>query len=217
MSSKKLAVILSGCGFMDGAEIRESVLTLLALDTKKIDYDIYAPDKDQFHVIDHMNGTTVDGKRNVLEESARIARGKVGPLNKLNTNDYDGLVIPGGFGVAKNLCSFATEGAKATVEAEVKEIIVTCHKQKKAITAICIAPALIALCIHGVTLTIGTDQGTADTLKSMGANHIETQSNEFIVDENNKIVTTAAYMHDHATLDQIYTGISGAIGAMLNI
>lgn len=215
--NKKFAVVLSGCGFLDGAEIRESVLTLLALDTLKVSYEIFAPNKPQHHVVNHAAGEETSATRNVLEESARIARGNVKDITELNHENFDGLVIPGGFGVAKNLCTFAFDGPSASVDTNVKEIISSFHGTSKPITAICIAPALVALCLKGVNLTIGTDEATAGALESMGAKHTNKSSSEFLVDDKNKIVSTPAYMHDNASLDEIYMGISGAIKAQLEM
>ena len=188
---------------------------MLALDSHQVKYSVFAPNKPQHHVVDHGAGEVTSETRNVLVESARIARGNVADLNSLDVDSFDGLVIPGGFGVAKNLCTFAFDGASASVDPVVESIIKSFNQQKKIITAMCIAPALIALCLNGVSLTIGTDEETAKTLESLGAKHIKTPSSEFVIDETNKVISTAAYMHDNASLDEIYNGISGAIKASL--
>ncbi|BBR75169.1 hypothetical protein WP4W18E11_34850 [Acinetobacter baumannii] len=143
---KKVAVILSGCGYLDGSEIRESVLTLLALDTVNIEYQIFAPDEPLFHVIDHVSGEiNMTERRNILQEAGRIARGKISSLDQLNENEFDGLILPGGFGVAKNLSTFAFKGAEARVHSTVASILKAFHQSKKPIGAICISPALLAL------------------------------------------------------------------------
>lgn len=214
--NKKVAVLLSGCGFLDGAEIRESVLTLLNLDTEDIDYEIFAPNTDQHHTINHLKGEEISTKRNMIEEAARIARGKITPINELQIKDFDGLVIPGGFGVAKNFCTFAFEGATATTTAEVSRVVKGFHAEKKPIAAICIAPALIALNLgeHKVKVTIGTDKETAIEIEKTGATHQYCEANEFCIDEENKVVSTPAYMFDNAKLNSINIGIAGSINQL---
>ena len=216
--SKKVAVVLSGCGFLDGAEIRESVLSLLTLDQNNTEYDIFAPDLDQYHTINHLKSEEVSTKRNILEEASRIARGKIKPLRDLNPNDYQALVIPGGFGVAKNLCDFAFKGSGAEVLPAMKEIVISFHTNKKPIAAICIAPALIALCLGDkqVEVTIGTDIETASEIEKTGAKHINKDVHEFHTDETNLITSTPAYMFDSAGLDQIQIGIKGCIEKALS-
>lgn len=211
---KKIAVILSGCGYLDGAEIRESVLTLLALDTEGVQYEIFAPNKNQHHVVNHVSGEEVAGEaRNILEESARIARGKIKDLNKLNVSDFSALVMPGGFGVAKNMCSFAFDGSAASVDEEIAKKIRDFKAENKPIGAICITPALIALVLgnQSPTLTIGTDTTTAEELEKLGAKHQNCAASDCVVDEANKIVSTPAYMDDLASLAEIYSGISKLI------
>lgn len=213
MSDKKVAVILSGCGYLDGAEIRESVLTLLNLDTIRVAYDIFAPNIDQHHTINHLRGEEIANKRNVLEEAARIARGKVQPLSELNLSDYHGIVFPGGFGVAKNLCQFAFNGSSASTTEEVKRVIKGFYSEKKPIAAICIAPALIALNLGDkkVKVTIGNDTETAQEIEKTGAIHATCDANEWCADETNKVVSTPAYMFDDASLDKINEGIAGCL------
>lgn len=211
--SKKVAVILSGCGFLDGAEIRESVLTLLNLDIHGAETTIFAPDKDQHHVINHLKSEEASSKRNILEESARIARCQVSSLSELKTDQFDALVMPGGFGVAKNLCTFAFEGSKASVDEEVKACIQSFNKQGKPIGAICIAPALVALCLgeKNVEVTIGNDPETAAEIQKTGAKHIDCEVHNCVVDSHNKVVTTPAYMYDKAKLNSINEGIGKCI------
>ncbi|WP_417334746.1 isoprenoid biosynthesis glyoxalase ElbB [Halobacteriovorax marinus] len=211
--SKKFAVILSGCGYLDGAEIREAVLTLLALDSANANYDIFAPNENQFHTINHMEMSEEKEQRNILLESARIARGKVIDLNQLNTNDYAGLLIPGGFGVAKNLCTFAFDGASAKATAKVTEVITNFNDQQKPIGAICIAPALISLVLghKGIEVTIGTDESTASEIEKTGAKHFNCERDEYHLDQKNKIATTPAYMFDETKLNLVMEGISGVV------
>lgn len=193
----KVGVVLSGCGFLDGAEIHESVLTLLALDRAGAEAVCFAPDADQMHVVNHLTGQPAPGeRRNVLVESARIARGKIQDLARARAADLDALVLPGGYGAAKNLCDFAVKGAGCSVHPEVARIVSEMFQARKPIGAICIAPAILskALGDRGPKLTIGTDKDTAAALEKMGAKHEACPVREFVVDEEHKLVTTPAYM-----------------------
>lgn len=217
--SKKIAVILSGCGYLDGSEIRESVLTLTALDAQGADVAIFAPNQAQFHVVNHMIGDECDNERNILEESARIARGKIENLDQLNPRDFDGIIFPGGFGVAKNLCNWAYEGSECQVEAKVEEVIKNFYELKKPIAAICIAPALIAAVLgkQKIKVTIGNDEITSQEIEKTGASHEPREVHEICVDKTHKIVTTPAYMYDQAKLHKIQEGISACVTALLEM
>lgn len=217
--SKNIAIILAGCGYLDGAEIRESVLTLLALDTEGARYDIFAPDRDQHHVINHLSGDEVKESRNVLVESARIARGKIQDLNELDSSKYDALILPGGFGAAKNLSDFAFKGSNGEVSSDVAKTIKDFNSTNKTIGAICISPALLALALGDKkpNITIGNDEATASELQKLGAIHANTAPNEIIVDETNKLVTTAAYMFDDAPLNDIFTGIHSLVKKVIEL
>ncbi len=193
----KVGVVLSGCGVYDGAEIHESVLTLLALDRAGAEAVCFAPDAEQMHVVNHLTGQPASGeKRNVLVESARIARGKIQDLKKARAADLDALIFPGGFGAAKNLCDFAVKGADCAVHPEVTRIVREMYQAKKPIGALCIAPAILskALGDQGPKLTIGTDKETSTALEKMGAKHEACPVREFVVDAEHKLVTTPAYM-----------------------
>ena len=193
----KVGVILSGCGVYDGTEIHEAVLTLLALDRAGAETFCFAPDMDQRHVVNHLTGKEVPGeRRNVLVESARIARGKVHDLARAQATELDALIFPGGFGAAKNLCDFAVKGVACTVHPEVTRITREIYRAKKPIGAICIAPAILSKSLgdQGPTVTIGTDAETAAALTKMGGKHEACPVGECIVDEKHKIVTTPAYM-----------------------
>lgn len=216
---KKVAVILSGCGHLDGAEIRESVLTLLALDSHALEVTCLAPKVDQFHVINHLSGEEVKEKRNVLIESARIARGKVLDIEKANPSDFDAVIIPGGFGVAKNLCDFAFKGKDAQVLSPIKNFLTRIHIEKKPIGAICIAPAMLALLFgnENVELTVGSDEATASELNKLGAKHFNKSPSEVHFDESAKIVTTPAYMYDDAKISDIYKGIKGCVDKTVSL
>lgn len=217
---KKVAVILSGCGYLDGSEIRESVLTLLALDTANIEYQIFAPDEPLFHVIDHVSGEISEGEsRNILQEAGRIARGKIFTLDKLDENEFDGLIIPGGFGVAKNLSTFAFKGAEASVHSTVTSILKAFHQSKKPIGAICISPALLALTFGHFhpNITLGSDVNIAKEIEKTGTIHHVCQTSEIVVDKQNLFVTTPAYMDDQANLKDIFTGITSLVEAMTTL
>jgi enhancing lycopene biosynthesis protein 2 len=212
---KTIGVILSGCGYQDGAEIREAVLSLLYLDQYLPDAQvrILAPNIDQLHVINHLNGTETPEKRNLLQEAARIARGKIEDISKVNPSDFDGMVIPGGYGVAKNLSTFAFKGAEGEVLPVIKNFLVHVHENKKPMVGICIAPAMLALILgeKAPLLTIGSDEATAEEIKKTGARHERTSPSQSIVDTKLKIVTTPAYMYDDAPLREIAKGIEEAI------
>ncbi len=192
----KIGVILSGCGFKDGAEIHESVCTLLALDRMGVETICMAPNIEQGKVVNHLTGQDVSEKRNVLVESARIARGKIRDIAEIKAGDLDALVLPGGFGAALNLSDFASKGAKATVNADVARLVREVHKAGKPICAICIAPAVIARVLgdERPVLTIGNDEGTADAIEACGASHENCAVRDFVVDKERKIVSTPAYM-----------------------
>ncbi|CAI3145084.1 Glyoxalase ElbB [Acinetobacter calcoaceticus] len=217
---KKVAVILSGCGYLDGSEIRESVLALLALDTANIEYQIFALDEPLFHVIDHVSGKISAGEsRNILQEAGRIARGEISTLDKLDENEFDGLIIPGGFGVAKNLSTFAFKGAEASVHSTVASILKAFHQSKKPIGAICISPALLALTFGNLHphITLGSDTNIAKEIEKTGAIHHACQTSESVVDKQNLFVTTPAYMDDQVCLKDIYIGITSLVKAMITL
>ncbi|MCX4027141.1 isoprenoid biosynthesis glyoxalase ElbB [Endozoicomonas sp. SM1973] len=193
--AKKVAVILSGCGFLDGAEIHESILTLLNLDLLNVNYQCFAVDIEQTDVINHLTGEATPEKRNVLVESARIARGNIKDISQLATSEFDALILPGGYGVAKNLSNFAAKGAAMDVPESVLRACQSFATNSKPIGLICIAPALASK-IYGdsVICTIGNDEQTAAALEEMGAQHQSCAVSDIVVDEKHRLVTTPAYM-----------------------
>ena len=191
---KKFAVVLCGCGPMDGSEIHESVMTLLAIDRNECQYTIFAPDADQYHVMNHYTKEVMPEKRNMLVEAARIARGDIHPLTELKSADFDAVVFPGGFGAAKNLFTYAIKGTKAEVDAEVERVIKDFHAQRKPIGALCISPVLLAKVLGNITITVGTDERTIHDVESFGAQHINTQQTEVIADKENMVFSTPCYM-----------------------
>ena len=195
----KVGVILSGSGVFDGSEIHEAVITLLTIERREADYVCMAPDINQMHTIDHLTGNeSEDEQRNVLVESARIARGDIKDIKDVSVDEIDALIIPGGFGAAKNLCDFAVKGADCEVNPYVKELVLSMNKAGKPIGAMCIAPTLLAKVFEGsdvkLTLTIGTDKQTAEAIEKMGAIHNDCSVDDIVVDYDNRIVTTPAYM-----------------------
>lgn len=217
--AKKVGVILSGCGVYDGAEIHESVITMLALDRAGAEMVICAPDVNQMHVINHQTGEVADGEiRNVRVEAARIARGPVADVAELDAGDLDALILPGGFGAAKNLCDFAVAGAECEVNPDVAALVRDVHAQGKPVAAVCIAPAVLAKVLGGERpkLTIGTDADTASALESMGADHIGCPVTEFVIDRDRKIITSPAYMLAQSISDAA-VGIEKTVAALMEM
>lgn len=195
---KKIGVLLSGCGYLDGAEIQESVITLLALDRAGAEIKAMAPNKSQMHVLNHQTGGKTGEVRNVLNESARITRGQVEDIAEVKPEDLDALILPGGFGAAKNLTDFAVKGANCTIHPEVDRLLRGMFDGGKPIGVICIAPVVLARALKDrgeqVKLTIGNDEGTAKALEEMGAKHVNCAVGDIVVDEPHKVVSTPAYM-----------------------
>ena len=212
----KIAVILSGCGFLDGAEIQESVITLLALDRAGAEYQCLAPDMEQMHVVNHLTGEESPGeRRNVLVEAGRIARTKVLNLADANPQEYDAVIFPGGYGAAKNLSDFAVKGADASIQPDVLRFARAVAEAGKPMGFVCIAPAMIPH-IYGpkAKLTIGSDVGTATAIESMGGIHVNCPVVEMVVDEERKLVSTPAYMLDERIGD-VAAGIEKLVKKVL--
>jgi enhancing lycopene biosynthesis protein 2 len=217
--AKKVGVILSGCGVYDGAEIHESVITMLALDRKGAQMILCAPDAPQLHVVNHLTGDVAEGEqRNVLVESARIARGEIRDVTDVGADEIDALILPGGFGAAKNLCDFAVSGTECTVDPGVAELVREVHAQGKPVAAVCIAPALIAKVLgdESPELTIGTDADTAGALQRMGARHVECPVTELVVDRDRKLITSPAYMLA-TNISEAAEGIEKTVEALLEM
>ncbi|NTW83949.1 MAG: isoprenoid biosynthesis glyoxalase ElbB [Chlorobiaceae bacterium] len=214
---KKIGVILAGCGFIDGAEIQESVLTLLAIDRAGAEAVCLAPDIEQHHVFNHLTGKPVPGEsRNVLIESARIARGNITDLKNIGTLDLDALILTGGYGAAKNLCDYAFKGADCKVNPDVAAAVQSFHKAGKPVGFMCIAPVIAAKllgCEH-VELTIGNDPDTANDIEAMGARHVECPVWNTVVSREKKVVTTPAYMLG-PTIGEVSKGIEKLVEDLL--
>lgn len=216
----EVGVILSGCGFLDGAEIYETVLTLLHLDKAGAEVVAMAPDKNQHHVVNHIEGEETGETRNILVESSRLMRGNIKNINEVEVSELDALILPGGFGVAKNFCSFAFEGPNCSFDEEIAKMVLDVHNQGKPVGAICISPALIAKIfekIKSVKLTIGTDEGIANAVTSLNANHIVCEETDCVVDIENKIVTTPAYNISGVKIANVEQGISKLVSEVLSM
>jgi enhancing lycopene biosynthesis protein 2 len=214
--NQKFAVILAGCGSRDGAEIHEAVMTLYAIAKSGSTYSVFAPDIDQYHVVNHLTGQPTDETRNVLVESARIARGNIRPLSDFNAQDHDILMFAGGFGVAKNLCSYAFDGADCTVNPEVEKAVLAMHGAGKPIGALCISPVILANVLKGVTITMGQDPSAILNVETMGATHEPTQNRQVSIDRKNRIVSNPCYMLDASIVD-IAEGAINTVNALLEL
>jgi enhancing lycopene biosynthesis protein 2 len=207
---KRIAVVIAGCGHRDGAEITETVSLLIALSEAGAKVSCFAPDI-EFEEVNHLTGEKTGIKRNVKNEVARITRGKVETLENLNPNNFDGLCFSGGSGVAKNLCTWATQGANFSVLPHIEKIITDFHAESKPMGAICIAPVLLAKVLgkHNVTLTIGDNDSTIKEIEKTGARHEVCPADDYLSDRECKVVTTPAYMYDNATPNEVFKGIFG--------
>lgn len=218
----KAALLLSGNGVYDGSEIHEAVFCLLALAEEGFEVQAFAPDMEQLHVIDHTTGEEMKETRNVLVESARIVRGNIKNVDEMDAEDYDALVIPGGFGAAKNLSTWAIDGPEARIRPEVKKTIVSFVEGKKPIVSLCISPAVIALALKDKgfepALTVGTTEEKTPYdipainagLESIGASMTMKKVSEILYDGKNRIITSPCYMQD-ANITEIRKGISMAV------
>lgn len=216
---KRVGVVLSGCGFLDGAEIHEATLTLLALDRRGAQVVAMAPNVEQMHVVNHSAGQPAQGeRRNVLVESARISRGNIRDLADVQADELDALVFPGGYGAAKNLSSFATEGKNLKIHPEVERLILQLNQAGKPIGFICIAPAIAAKTLGHLspTLTIGKDKDTAAALEALGAKHVERGVEDIAIDEKLKLVSTPAYMLG-PSIAPVAAGIDKLVSALLEM
>ncbi|KAI1898943.1 hypothetical protein AGOR_G00077590 [Albula goreensis] len=221
---KRVAVVLSGCGVYDGTEVHEASAVLVHLSRAGAKVQMFAPDIPQMHVVNHVAGKPTEEKRNVLQESARIARGDITDLKKLDVANHDALIIPGGFGVAKNLSSWATKGKDCTIQPEVEKTIKTFHKAGKPIGLCCISPVLAAKVLPGCELTVGHDcecekwpyAQTACAVKEMGCKHVNKNVGEVHVDAKNKLVTTSAFMCN-APIHEIFDGVGVMVTDVLKL
>jgi enhancing lycopene biosynthesis protein 2 len=216
--TKKIAVILCGSGFKDGSEIRESVGVLWALSRHAITVDCFALNAPQHDVVNCLTGEVVKETRNQLVESARIARGKIARLEELDEKNYDAIILPGGFGAAKNLCDFAMKGSTGTAHPLVQEKLQAFLKSSKPIGAVCIAPTIVALAIKTpLQLTLGASGEAAAEIEKLGHRHVVTPANDCCIDAKNKVVSTPAYMYDSAPLCDIFEGIRKLVDEVVKL
>ncbi|MFI3321117.1 MAG: isoprenoid biosynthesis glyoxalase ElbB [Rikenellaceae bacterium] len=217
---KKVAIVLAGCGSMDGAEIHESTLLLYALSKAGIEYEIFAPNRAQRDVINFIEARPMDESRNVMVESARIARGKIRELSELLASDFDALMLPGGFGAAKNLFTFAYDGLDFTVEKDIEAVVMNFHQSKKPIAAMCIAPMLLAKLLgsYGVEITLGPADNLNCSVEEMfGAVVTPTDKSGVVVDSKNLVATTPAYMYGDNTIANVGLGAENLVAATVEL
>ena len=214
--SKKIAVLLSGSGVFDGAEIHESVLTLLALDEAGAEVTMCAPSGSQLHVVNHLTGEVSEGEqRDILVEAARIARGQIVDLDSLDISEFDGLVLPGGFGVAKNLCNFAIQGPACEIDSRVEAFLKSAHEQSVPMGFACISPALAAAVFKEGTFTLGSDEDpAAEGIRQLGGEHVACARDEIVCDHTRKIVSTPAYMAE-TTLSDLRRGLKRMVDQVM--
>ncbi|TNM98666.1 glutamine amidotransferase-like class 1 domain-containing protein 3A, mitochondrial [Takifugu rubripes] len=221
---KRVAVILSGCGVYDGTEIHEASAVLVHLSRAGAKVQMFAPNADQMHVVNHCEGKPTEEKRNILQESARIARGDVTDLVELNVSAFDAVIIPGGFGAAKNLCDWAVKSKNCAVQPDIEKLIKAFHKAGKPLGMCCISPVLAAKILPGCELTVGHDKEcdkwpyaqTAGAVREMGCKHVNTDVDKAHVDAKNKLVTTCAFMCN-APVHQVFDGIGVMVSETLKL
>ncbi|MDD1795668.1 isoprenoid biosynthesis glyoxalase ElbB [Enterovibrio makurazakiensis] len=214
---KKVAVILAGCGVYDGSEIQEVVLSLLAIEQAGASWHCFAPDEEQHHVINHHAGAPTSESRNTLQEAARICRGEISPITELDPNDFDALLLPGGFGVAKNLSDFAVNGTAMTVQEDVLHICKAFANAEKPAGYICISPILIPKVYGpGAKGTIGSDPDTAAAFDAMGGEHIQCPVDDFVLDQSRRLLSTPAYMLA-TSVSEAASGINKLVAKLVDI
>jgi enhancing lycopene biosynthesis protein 2 len=218
----KVAVILAGCGYLDGAEIQESVITLLELDKAGVEVQCFAPDIQQEHVVCHIDGKVSSFReRNVLEEAARIARGDIVPLADFKVADFAAVLLPGGQGIIKNLSNFAYEGPNCAVDGELERVILDTYKSGKPIGASCLAPVVVARVLGAENIpalvTMGRDKKMAQAIRDCGCVHADCNVEDIIIDEKHKVVSTPAYMYDATTIAKVANGIGKLVKAVLSM
>lgn len=219
---KRFAIIIGGCGGRDGSEAQETVLAMFAVANSGAQYQVFAPDREAYDLVNHIDGTPMKGeKRNLLAEAARLARSnKISPLTELHSDQFDALLIPGGLGTAKNLFTFALEGINMNVYPDIEKVVREFYDRKKPIGAICIAPMMMAALFHNrdLTITLGPESPWSARLRDkMGVNVVVAQRDEVVADMKNRIFTTPAYMYDDSNIGQVGNGIINMVSEMIKI
>lgn len=222
MKYQPVAIVLSGCGVNDGVEITEAVGVLLALSESGIPYEFFAPDREQMQVIDHFTGKVMGESRNIMHEAARIARGRISPLAELDMLRYSALVFPGGFGAAKNLTTFATDGVNAHLYHDVKAAVLACIAAGKPLVALCASPLVQGLAaqaagLRNVRITFGSyaeGGDLAEAVVAWGQQHVETRVDEACVDTAHRFVSAPAYMYGNATPAEVFASCRAAVSAL---
>lgn len=214
MNRKRVAVILAGSGNLDGNNIQEAVLLLTSLAREGAAFQCFAPDVEQHHVVDHYTGKEMPERRYVLHEAARMVQGDVKPLSDFKADEFDALAFPGGYGVVKNLCTYAIAGVNATVNSEVREAILAIHNAKKPIGAMCISPILLSLVLRKGTITLGSSCDASRDAEALGMTHKEAKQDEFVEDKENLLFTTPCFMLPN-DLAHVWTGTSAMVKAIL--
>ncbi len=211
--SFKIGVLLSGNGVYDGSEIHESVLTLLAIDENRGQALCFAPNINQHHVVNHLSGNEMNEQRNVLIEAARIARGAITDLAEVTSASLDALVVPGGFGAAKNLTKWAFSGPEGEINQQVKRIITEMVQSKKPIVGLCMGPTVIAKALEDTGLkqhlTVGTTKETSPYeidaisagMEKIGAVVEMKTIKEISIDVENRIISAPCYMMEGSITD----------------
>ena len=216
MNTKKIAVVLSGCGVMDGSEIHEAVTAMLAIEQQGGTYHCFAPEGEQSVVINHVTKQPSDEKRRMPVEAARIARGDISSLKSFKVSDYDAVLFPGGMGAVLNLCDFAHKGTNCFVHPDVERVVKEMHAAGKPIVALCIAPVLITRILGNITVTIGNDPETSMAIKAMGATAEICSAAQVCIDKKNKIITTPCYMLDKS-LKEVAQSTSNAVRDLMDM
>lgn len=209
-----IAIILSGCGNRDGSELQETLSLFLAIDRRNWHYQCFAPEG-QYSVVSHLDGSESDGQRDLLTESARIARGDIKPLSQFRPGDFDALALPGGMGAARNLSTFAFDGPAMTVRPDVEKAILDMYRLHKPILAMCIAPMVLAKVLgrEGVSLTLGLENSASKVAAQLGADVQHRDVTEVCVDTRHRVYTTPAYMVG-TRISEIFAGAENMIAAL---
>ena len=214
---KKTAIILSGCGQVDGSETHETILTILALEQHNLDWEGLAPSGLQTEVYDHYTNTKENiSPSSMITEAARLVRGNITIINAVNASDYAAVIIPGGAGVIKNLSNYSTAGINFTIHPELLAFMATIVRLQIPAGFICIAPILIPkLYGNKPKLTIGSNVELAAKIVQIGGEHCDCLANDIVIDHAQKIVSTPANMVAK-NIVEVYHGIYKLVTQIAN-